>query len=74
VVRCLAADSPAPPVVTVSGNINEGDDLWAEDQPLPAVAEDDIVAILRVGSYNQVMHLNHCLRPPAGVIAFAERG
>jgi len=74
VVLCRAADSPAPQVVTVAGNINEGDDLWAEDQPLPAVAEDDIVAILRVGSYNQVMHLNHCLRPPAGVIAFAERG
>ena len=74
VVPCRAPDAPATRVVTVGGNINEGDDLWAEDQPLPDVAEGDIVAILRVGSYNQAMHLDHCLRPPAGVIAFADRG
>ncbi len=73
VVLCRAADArPAGPV-TVAGNINEGDDLWAEDQPMPEVAEGDVVAILRVGSYNQSMHLGHCLRPPANVIAFADR-
>lgn len=59
--------------MTVVGNINEGDDLWAEDQPFPEVAEGDLVAILRVGSYNQSTHLDHCLRPRARVIAFAER-
>lgn len=73
VVLCRAADAHPHQVVTVAGNINEGDDLWAEDQPFPDVAEGDIVAILRVGSYNQAMHLDHCLRPPAGVVAFAER-
>lgn len=41
--------------------------------PFPEVREGDVVAILRVGSYNQAMHLDHCLRPPAGVVAFAER-
>jgi diaminopimelate decarboxylase len=73
VVLCRAADADPHQIVTVAGNINEGDDLWAEDQPLPAVTEGDVVAILRVGSYNQAMHLDHCLRPRAGVIAFAER-
>ncbi len=73
VVLCRAADADPHRIVTVAGNINEGDDLWAQDQPLPAVAEGDVVAILRVGSYNQAMHLDHCLRPRAGVVAFAER-
>jgi diaminopimelate decarboxylase len=74
VVVCRAADAPAHGVATVGGNINEGDDLWAEDQPLPEVREGDVVAILRVGSYNQAMHIDHCLRPPARVVAFADRG
>jgi diaminopimelate decarboxylase len=73
VVLCRAADARPHGIVTISGNINEGDDLWAEDQPLPDVGEGDVVAILRVGSYNQAMHLDHCLRPPANVLAFAER-
>jgi diaminopimelate decarboxylase len=73
VVLCRAADGVPAPLATVAGNINEGDDLWAEDQPLPEVVEGDVVAILRVGSYNQSMHLDHCLRPPAGVVAFADR-
>jgi diaminopimelate decarboxylase len=73
VVVCRAAGADAAGTVTVAGNINEGDDLWAEDQPLPEVAEGDVLAILRVGSYNQSMHLDHCLRPAARVVAFAER-
>jgi diaminopimelate decarboxylase len=73
VVLCRAADADPSKIVTVAGNINEGDDLWAEDQPFPEAREGDVVAILRVGSYNQAMHLDHCLRPPAGVVAFAER-
>ncbi|HSD49246.1 MAG TPA: diaminopimelate decarboxylase [Actinomycetota bacterium] len=73
VVLCRAADAPPHRIVSVGGNINEGDDLWGEDQPFPDVAEGDIVAILRVGSYNQAMHLDHCLRPPAKVLAFDER-
>ncbi len=73
VVLCRAANGHPHQVVTVAGNINEGDDLWAEDQPFPDVAEGDVVAILRVGSYNQSMHMDHCLRPRAQAVAFAER-
>ncbi len=35
IVLCRAADAPAEHTVTVAGNINEGDDLWGEDVPLP---------------------------------------
>jgi diaminopimelate decarboxylase len=73
VVLCRAGDAHPAEHVTVSGNINEGDDLWAEDMPFPAVREGDVVALLGVGSYNQSMHLDHCLRPAAGVVAFADR-
>jgi diaminopimelate decarboxylase len=73
VVLCRVADAHAERLVSVAGNINEGDDLWAEDEPLPEMREGDVVAILRVGAYNQVMHLDHCLRPPAKVVAFVER-
>ena len=73
VVLCRAADAAPMGVATVAGNINEGDDLWAEDHPLPDVREGDVVAVLRVGSYNQAMHLDHCLRPAAGVVAFPDR-
>jgi diaminopimelate decarboxylase len=73
VVLVRAPDVPPLAGVTIAGNINEGDDLWAEDLPLPEVHEGDIVAMLGVGTYNQSMHLDHCLRPPASVIAFADR-
>ncbi len=73
VVLVRAADARPVTRVTVAGNINEGDDLWAEDLPFPEVHEGDIVALLGVGTYNQSMHLDHCLRPPASVIAFADR-
>ena len=49
--------------MTVSGHINEGNDLFAEDHPMPAVEEGDIVAIPNVGSYNASMVSIHCLRP-----------
>ena len=72
-ILCRAADAPGERPVTVAGNINEGDDLWAEDLPLPEVGEGDVIALLRVGSYNRSMHIDHCMRPPAGMVAFAER-
>ena len=72
-VLCRAADGPGERQVTVAGNINEGDDLWAEDLLLPEVCEGDVVALLRVGSYNRSMHIDHCMRPPARTVAFAER-
>jgi diaminopimelate decarboxylase len=72
-VLCRAADAPGERQVTVAGNINEGDDLWAEDLPMPEVREGDVLALLRVGSYNRSMHIDHCMRPPARTVAFAER-
>ena len=42
-IMCRAADAPPARSVTVSGNINEGDDLFAEDVPLPAVREGDVI-------------------------------
>jgi len=35
--------------------------------------EGDVLALLGVGTYNRSMHLDHCLRPPAGTAAFADR-
>lgn len=72
-ILCRAVDAPSERPVTVAGNINEGDDLWAEDLPLPEVGEGDVIALLRVGSYNRSMHIDHCMRPPAGMVAFADR-
>jgi len=59
--------------VTLSGNINEGDDLFAVDLPLPAINEGDVVALLGVGSYNASLHSEHCLRPPASAMFFGDR-
>jgi len=73
IVPVAAADAPPAGVVTVAGHINEGDDLFGEDLPMPAVAEGDVLAILNVGSYNASMWSEHCLRPPAGSVAFADR-
>jgi diaminopimelate decarboxylase len=72
-VHCGAADAEPTRAVTVTGNINEGDDVWGTDVPLPDVTEGDVLALLAVGTYNQAMHMDHCLRPPAGVVAFGDR-
>lgn len=72
-VLCRAADAEPTQRVTISGNINEGDDLFAEDYPFPEVREGDIVAALAVGSYNASMTSVHCLREPAGSVAFGDR-
>jgi diaminopimelate decarboxylase len=69
----VAADAEPTRTYTVSGNINEGDDLWGEDVPLPELRERDVLALLNVGTYNASMHLDHCLRPPAGTVAFDDR-
>jgi diaminopimelate decarboxylase len=73
IVVCSAADAEPTRAVTVSGNVNEGDDLWGTEVPLPDIAEGDVLALLGVGTYNQSMSLEHCLRPPAGVVAFDVR-
>ena len=72
-VVCGRADAPPAQPVTVSGNINEGDDLFGEDVPFPEVAEGDIVAMVSVGGYCQSMWTDHCGRPRAGALFFEER-
>jgi diaminopimelate decarboxylase len=71
----LCEKAGAEPVknVTIAGHINEGDDLWAEDYPLPEVEEGDIIACINVGGYNQAMQMTHCLRPHAGAVYFENR-
>jgi len=73
-ILCRAADAEPVAKVTVSGHINEGNDLFAEDHPMPPVEEDDIVAIPNVGSYNASMVSVHCLRPEPSAILFTDRG
>ena len=72
-VVCRAADADPHRPVTVSGTINEGDDLFAAGHPLPEVHEGDVIALINVGSYNASMASEHCLRPPADAVFFAER-
>jgi diaminopimelate decarboxylase len=72
-VLCRAADALPVRDVTISGHINEGNDLFAEDLPFPDVVEGDIVAALNVGSYNASMTSEHCLRPAAMSVFFTDR-
>jgi diaminopimelate decarboxylase len=72
-VLCRAVDAPPAGPVTISGNINEGDDLFAEDLPMPEIEEGDIVAALNVGTYNGSMTSEHCLRDPARTVFFEDR-
>ncbi len=73
IVLTRAVDDPPERAYTIAGNINEGDDLWGEDVPLSGVREGDVLALLLVGTYNATMHMDHCLRPPARTVAFADR-
>ena len=51
-----------PDTVTVSGNINEALDLWAEQVALPPVQEGDYLCFLNAGGYGASMSSNHCMR------------
>jgi diaminopimelate decarboxylase len=64
-VLCRAPAAARSERVTVAGHINEAGDLFAEDYPMPAVVEGDIVALLNAGGYHQAMSSTHCLRPHA---------
>lgn len=72
-ILCRAADAEPAASVTVTGHINEGSDVFAEDHPMPEVREGDIVAIPNVGSYNASMASPHCLRPAPGSVFFTDR-
>jgi diaminopimelate decarboxylase len=72
-ILCRAADAPPVQGVTVTGHINEGNDIFAEDHPMPEVREGDVIAIPTVGSYNLSMASVHCLRPPPASVFFTDR-
>ena len=46
--------------------------MFAEDYPMPPVAEGDMVALLNAGGYLQAMSSTHCLRP-TGEAVFLDR-
>jgi diaminopimelate decarboxylase len=73
IVLARAANAEPSRTYMVAGNINEGNDLWGEEVPLPELAEGDVLALLLVGAYGRSMHIDHCMRPPAGTVAFADR-
>ena len=72
-ILCRAADAEPVEDVTVAGHINEGNDLFAENHPMPRVEEGDIVAIPNVGSYNASIVSIHCLRPEPSSVFFSDR-
>ncbi|MGH2679559.1 MAG: diaminopimelate decarboxylase [Actinomycetota bacterium] len=72
-ILCRAADAEPAARVTVAGHINEGNDLLAEEHPMPQVEEGDILAIPNVGSYNASMASVHCLRPAPSSVFFTDR-
>ncbi len=72
IVLCRAPDAPRTERVTVAGHINEANDVFAEDYPMPAVEEGDMVALLNAGGYLQAMSSTHCLRP-MGDAVFLDR-
>ncbi len=68
IVLCRDALAPRTQQVTVAGHINEAGDVFAEDYPMPEVAEGDVVALLNAGGYLQAMSSTHCLRPQAEAV------
>jgi diaminopimelate decarboxylase len=72
IVLCRAADAARTERVTISGHINEGNDLFAEDYPFPPVSEGDLVAMMSVGGYNLAMAMPHCLRPVPPAISLGD--
>jgi diaminopimelate decarboxylase len=73
VVVAGRADAPRDRTVTLAGHINEGNDLFAEDLPMPEVREGEIVALPSSGGYCPGMWTDHCMRPRAGELYFTDR-
>jgi len=72
-VIAARAAAPATRIVTVTGHINEGNDVFAEDRPFPEVREGDIVALTSAGGYSPGMWTDHCGRPRATAVFFDDR-
>src|SRR5262245_62065658 len=51
-ILCRAADTAPTHRYTITGHINEGNDIFAVDAALPELHEGDVLAIPNVGSYN----------------------
>jgi diaminopimelate decarboxylase len=47
---------------SVAGNINESNDVFARDLPLPSIEEGDLLALLPAGAYGTSMASDHCMR------------
>jgi diaminopimelate decarboxylase len=73
VVVAARAGAPRDQVVTLAGHINEGNDLFGTDLPLAAVREGEILAIPSAGGYSPGMWTDHCMRPRAAMLFFADR-
>jgi diaminopimelate decarboxylase len=67
------ADAPRDDAVTLAGNINEGDDVFARGRAFARVEEGEIVAFVSVGGYCPGMWTDHCLRPRAATLYFSDR-
>jgi diaminopimelate decarboxylase len=72
VVAARAAE-PCDREVTIAGHINEGNDLFGSDLPLPEVREGEILALASAGGYTPGMWTDHCMRPRATTLYFSER-
>ncbi len=72
-VVAARADAPRDGETTLAGHINEGDDVFAAGEPFPRVGEGEIVAFVSVGGYCPGMWTDHCLRPRARTLYFADR-
>ena len=66
-------DAPREDTVTFTGNINEGDDVFARGRAFARVEEGEIVALVSVGGYCPGMWTDHCLRPRAATLYFSDR-
>ena len=73
VVVAARAEAARDGVVTLAGNINEGNDVFTSGQPFADVREGEIVAFVSLGGYCPGMWTDHCLRPRANAVYFTER-
>lgn len=48
--------------VQVVGNINEALDVWYQDAILPAMEDQNYLALINAGAYSSSMASNHCMR------------
>lgn len=60
-----AVRNPLDPVAArlhVAGNVNEANDVFGRDVPLPEVQEGDVLALYPAGAYGASMASDHCMR------------